>query len=55
MDENGALLRDEIQKYKSKLPNKHMKKEADRIFPVCFEKGMSLQLTAFVKHYITVI
>jgi hypothetical protein len=40
MDESGNFLKDEIQKFKSRLSNKEVKKEAERVFPVCFEKGM---------------
>ncbi|KDR12906.1 uncharacterized protein LOC110835830 [Zootermopsis nevadensis] len=38
MDANGALLKDEIQKFIPKLTNIQMKKEAERVFPVCYEK-----------------
>jgi hypothetical protein len=40
MDASGVLLKDEIQKVMSKMSNADIKKEAERVFPVCYEKGM---------------
>jgi hypothetical protein len=39
MDASGVFLKDEMQKFMSKLPNAEMK-EAERVFLVCYEKGM---------------